>query len=501
MTALSFPTSPNNGAIYEAPNNTVYIFDGQKWNVQGTTVTTAASVNFIQDTIAPLFTGIQGTGISFTYNSQTNSLSATVSGDGSGLSISDFGEGFSLTAANKIVTNKLYSTNLTQPTQHYRLEVDTNGVVILPDQSIINGATLKTVPGNWAGITAGPQGADEDSWVWVDNNGATIATKYSTDAHTWTFNNSGALTFPQGTTIATADGTDAFIIDGAVDKDIQIYTYSGPTAHGWTFGADGSLTFPNNNGQIGQLAAPYTGLEFRTGSGADWIGISYGEINDNNTSYFYFDKDGSNYTTANHRAHLQIKNPAHDGHVEWLFDSNGNLTIPYNGTIGDDLGQLTVPSAVSIAGSKVSLAWFDPAQINENIPAPLSNWGDKGVLANFDSLVIATNMSAIPNYEAIRAWTFGNDGKLSLPSDIKFSDNTIQTSAWTGSNPIDYANIVNVPIPPEIDIDGGHALASFTISANADGGGSSQRFGPNSPTINGGVAIETHTNTLDGGGA
>ena len=65
----------------------------------------------------------------------------------------------------------------------------------------------------------------------------------------------------------------------------------------WDFDSNGILNFPNNNGQIGQLSSPYTGLEFRTGSGADWIGISYGEINDNNTSYFYFDKDGSDYTT------------------------------------------------------------------------------------------------------------------------------------------------------------------------------------------------------------
>jgi hypothetical protein len=114
-------------------------------------------------------------------------------------SINNFGEGFSLTANNKIVTNKLYSTNLTQPTQHYRLEVDTNGVVILPDQSIINGATLKTIAGNYAGITAGPAspaGKDEDSWVWVDNDGATIATKYSTDNYQWKFNNTGALVYP-----------------------------------------------------------------------------------------------------------------------------------------------------------------------------------------------------------------------------------------------------------------------------------------------------------------
>jgi hypothetical protein len=69
----------------------------------------------------------------------------------------------------------------------------------------------------------------------------------------WTFNDAGALTFPQGTTFATADGTDAFLIDGAADKDVQIYTYSGETAHGWRFGTDGSLQIPGDiksNGNI-----------------------------------------------------------------------------------------------------------------------------------------------------------------------------------------------------------------------------------------------------------
>jgi hypothetical protein len=135
-----------------------------------------------------------------------------------GVSIGDFGEGFSLTAANKIVTNKLYSTNLTQPTQHYRLEVDTNGVVILPDQSIINGATLKTVPGNWAGITAGPAspaGKDEDSWVWVDNDGATIATKYSTTNNQWKFNNTGTFVLPVGGDIVASDGVTSVLGGGS----------------------------------------------------------------------------------------------------------------------------------------------------------------------------------------------------------------------------------------------------------------------------------------------
>ena len=116
-------------------------------------------------------------------------------------------------------------------------------------------------------------------------------------------------------------------------------TVIGSGLSSWKFDNAGVLNLPNNNGQIGQLEAPYTGLEFRTGSGADWIGISYGEINDNNTSYFYFDKDGSDYTTANHRAHLQLKNAAHDGHVEWLFDVTGNLTLPPGGDIVNSSGQ------------------------------------------------------------------------------------------------------------------------------------------------------------------
>ena len=123
--------------------------------------------------------------------------------------ITKFGEGFSLNGANKIVTNKLYSTNASSPTQHYRLELDTNGVVVLPDQSIINGSTIRGVYGtgeaNYTGITIGPDAAHrEESWVWVDHTGVSIATEYSTDAYTWKFDNNGSLTFPDTTTQSTA---------------------------------------------------------------------------------------------------------------------------------------------------------------------------------------------------------------------------------------------------------------------------------------------------------
>jgi hypothetical protein len=138
-----------------------------------------------------------------------DSTGTTVLGGTAGLAITDFGRGFANTLdSGKITTNKLYNRpeNLAL-NNHYELGVTNGGVVTLPDGSIINGATLKTVPGNYAGITAGPAspaGKDEDSWMWVDNNGATISTKTSTDNHTWTFDNNGDLNIPPGGTIRDA---------------------------------------------------------------------------------------------------------------------------------------------------------------------------------------------------------------------------------------------------------------------------------------------------------
>ena len=77
-------------------------------------------------------------------------------------------------------------------------------------------------------------------------------------AKNWQFDIDGNLTFPQGTLLGYSD-PGGFIIDGAVDKDIAIYTYSGADAHGWTFGTDGGLTFP------GGTLADLGGAEFGTG--------------------------------------------------------------------------------------------------------------------------------------------------------------------------------------------------------------------------------------------
>ena len=206
MAILNFP---NTGLVanvtqYTGDNGTTYTWDGVKW--VGRAAGGAAGTNSLQNGSYTVQVDVDGDLVLPVGSVIKDSAGNPVGGGG--ISISDFGEGFGLDNDDKIVTNKLYSTNLTNSAQHYRLELDTNGVVHLPDQSIINGATLKSVPGNFAGITAGPVGHDEDSWVWVDSEGAWIATDYSGNANTWKFKNDGDLELPKNKHITLPVSTD-----------------------------------------------------------------------------------------------------------------------------------------------------------------------------------------------------------------------------------------------------------------------------------------------------
>jgi len=297
------------------------------------------------------------------------------------------------------------------------------------------------------------------------------------------------------------------------------------TSEIWRFGTDGVLNFPNNNGQIGQLEAPYTGLEFRTGSGADWIGISYGEIADDNTSYFYFDKDGSDYTTANHLAHLQIKNPAHNGHLEWLFDSTGALTLPQNAIISDTGNSVVISPNHLASDFQLEIKAYQDIITPDDIHIRANNAnyglvigdsnGGSFVNVNGDTNHNTVVISTInKNDEERKDFTFDVLGNLNVPGDVQvsavgaFKNSDGVRAAYINEIPMDVSDLTdNMSLlpkdisPVEIDIDGGHALAFFAIPTNADGGGSAGRFGPNSIVFDGGGAGGAYTNTLNGGGA
>ena len=157
------------------------------------------------------------------------------------------GEGFTKDGSNKVTTSKLYSTNLTQPTQHYRLTLDTNGVVVLPDQSIINGATLQVVPGtgelNYAALAAGPNNTyPQKTWIWADAFGASISTDSYATNNVWHFDNDGNVILPASGSINYSNG--ASILEGITSSN------SAPSSTPPGSPVEGQLWYDTDSGRI-----------------------------------------------------------------------------------------------------------------------------------------------------------------------------------------------------------------------------------------------------------
>ena len=346
-------------------------------------------------------------------------------GGGGGLSISDFGRGFTDTLdSGKITTNKLYNrpSNLAL-NNHFELSVDDGGTVHLPDQSIINGATLKTVSGGWAGITAGPAGHDEDSWVFVDNDGATIATKFSTDNYQWKFDNTGNLILPNGQSIGSGslDGikmttdrgtvlfgnspecvptllthfhimkddpanVDLFLGDdnnyvklpgdGETAYGVEIGT-NGGSAYTWRFGTDGSLTLPGDET------------------------ITDTKVSNWDTAYEWGDHSIAGYVTGTPwtEAGYVTGTPwTSAGYVTAEADTLDSVTTRGNTTTNDiTVGDLTVSGEIKTAAGT----------------------GDVVVEANDGTA---------------RTWTFGGDGTLTLPGTGTINNPVIPGQVTNGQS-------------------------------------------------------------------
>jgi hypothetical protein len=125
-------------------------------------------------------------------------------------------DGAGISSTNELV-NGAYTTSL-----------GANGVLTLPNGSIINGSTIRGVAGtgelNYTGITIGPNSNDaEKTWMWVDHANAYVSTNNA--ANTWTFGTDGALTLPTGGTVSytptTAtdwNGTAPTTMQAAIDR-------------------------------------------------------------------------------------------------------------------------------------------------------------------------------------------------------------------------------------------------------------------------------------------
>jgi hypothetical protein len=277
----------------------------------------------------------------------------------------------------------------------------------------------------------------------------------------WDFNDSGALTFPQGTTIATADGTDAFIIDGAVDKDVQIYTYSGATARGWTFGTDGTLTIPgdirsegNINidinlsdstlrrwsfGEDGHLIFP--GGTNIIESSANSLGI----YSNNPTRTNGLEIFGNTETNLFNQSKVRIISNVGTVNRVWEFGTNGSLTLPAGGDIVNSTG-------VGQLANRVESSWTVTTGTNTySFTVPMDGTYTMWVKCNIPNGILVWNAtlsisnSNVPAIGTQYAWNYTGGGTpislTSIPDQVKGVAGTISTDATyagTTSNRFDF---------------------------------------------------------------
>jgi hypothetical protein len=207
-------------------------------------------------------------------------------------------------------------------------------------------------------LSAGPGGFAElasnntSNFVWVDDDGAYVTTDALTGFKLWHFDANGDLTFPTGSKISKG-----------YPGEIQ----------------DGSSWFVSPTGQVGGLAS------------AD--GQQYVQVGDNSNVYI-----GTGWPDSLH---------------EWIFRTDGKLTIP--GAIGTTTGN-----------SKLDLVGLGP-----NIAYLTSTADDTTALymaTDVAELRANTTVSIYTNTgDTSLQWTFGADGGLTFP------DNTTQTTAFTGN--------------------------------------------------------------------
>ena len=372
------------------------------------------------------------------------------------------GEGFSIAVDNKVTTNKLYSTNATQPTQHYRLELDTNGVVVLPDQSIINGSTLRGVYGtgdaNYTGITIGPDAAHrEESWMYVDHTGAYIATKYNTNQKLWQFDNNGVTTFPGSLTVEPNNNSPIF----RTNNDFNIITDG--TGYTWTFDSSGSLTFPNAS----------------TFNGVDFVAKENDELNLTilDSSAYIGVKQSSNLTEPaaymdvyfGKKSRIRTTSLDNQTEYDWYFNPDGSLALPggsyinesttaagsaksldleigYNRVSGDS--RLNVINENhngynNVADNILVVSGFNPITANidstwvavyDNSIYPINSVTVSDGNANLWWINIGPADLVIPAEASVdlwelhtpNTWSFGTDGTLTLPSRGKVGGDSTQ---------------------------------------------------------------------------
>jgi hypothetical protein len=485
MTALSFPPSPDAGTVYEAPNNIIYIYDGQKWNVQGTTITSAASTNFVQDTVSEILTNVEGNGISFSYDTTSNTLTANPGkfvfdsdGDSAIINTTDDAGGkggYDIV----LVPGGEGNSSIRVPNQANSLA----GFPLVIAATAANSAVkIETDLGNWTFGTNGIGSAISISL----NPGPAVG--YTT-----------ATNVPTNTNIGTGSGLTVDIVADGISISSVIINQPG---QGYAVGdqlqidqisstGTGEITIEAVQGTSPVITLPYghtigsgsmDGIKLTTDRGTILLGNSpecvptalthFHVMKDDPSAVDLFFGDDLNYVKlpGSQETAYGVEIGTNDGSAQlWRFGTDGTTTFPRN-TVDSGVNE------ISLKSHKYSELHWQGDQLISNVNAPLDNFvgvDDQGAYIS----TVGT--------EHANTWAFSNNGTL------KFPDGTVQKTAYD-SIPLD-----------NIGLDGGSASVIYEVSKLfADGGSAGNRFGPNDPIFDGtgaGVVYGPSDLVLNGG--
>jgi len=327
MTALTFPTNPTVGQIYNAPNGIIYIYDGVKWSVENIASSSQAVTNSTQDRVAPMFVDGDNQGITFTYNPTTNTMSATVTSTVGDTLVN--GEHEFALEANGTVTldgapfgsstlNDLTDVSASEPNVNEKLGWNGSAWVPQTTDRLENGNGILSINGSFIQIM--PPGS-QNIIIQPGNiySPITLRGKFLTVVEynsTW----DPAEDPPLAAGLNT-NSTISLNQNGISFSNTRAGTAS-DFEQNWMFGNDGTLTIP---GTISSTSIGGTAIESVT-------------VTDTTGLYLNSDKTGNSGSAFVYATNNVVLRADNNGvNKNWTFDADGSLTLPNSTTISNDL--------------------------------------------------------------------------------------------------------------------------------------------------------------------
>jgi hypothetical protein len=264
--------------------------------------------------------------------------------------------------------------------------------------------------------------------------------------NTWTFDNTGALTLPDTTSVIanasiTLEANSTGNITGLSvngDADANLYAHgnvtivsdSSNTTATWSFGLDGNLTIPNNVGGF-----------IKTASNAS-IGIVAMDNGTNNPAQLLSMNVGTGAATSivsAYATNATIQTNASGNINTWAFDNAGNLTLPTGGQIIVSGG--LVSSGASPAPSINGFSITNSVGISGNGNIAGNNISATGTLTATGKIGYASGSTVTQ--------TTGRGNGVTINA---IAGTIITTSVAMVANEIDTFSVINSSVDPNNDI-------------------------------------------------